>query len=63
MPTAVKKNRCSIRLPVKLEHVERLVIEKTLRLYQGNKPRTAESLGISLKTLYNKLNRYARVED
>ncbi|HEX9872468.1 MAG TPA: helix-turn-helix domain-containing protein [Candidatus Tectomicrobia bacterium] len=41
-----------------IEEVERLLITKTLELNQGNKPKTAESLGISLKTLYNKLERY-----
>jgi DNA-binding NtrC family response regulator len=48
----------AIRVGSSLEEVEKLLITKTLELNQGNKPRTAESLGISLKTLYNKLERY-----
>jgi two-component system, NtrC family, response regulator AtoC len=48
----------AIRVGTSLEEVERLLITKTLELNQGNKPKTAESLGISLKTLYNKLERY-----
>ena len=40
------------------QEVARLPITKTLELNQGNKPKTAERLGISLKTLYNKLERY-----
>jgi len=31
-------------------------IEQALQRNGGNKPKTAEELGISLKTLYNKLN-------
>jgi len=31
-------------------------IQEALRRHGGNKPKAAEELGISLKTLYNKLN-------
>jgi DNA-binding NtrC family response regulator len=48
----------AIRVGTSLEEVEKLLITKTLELNHGNKPKTAESLGISLKTLYNKLERY-----
>ena len=34
--------------------------EATLHRYAGNKRRTADVLGCSVKTLYNKLNRYAQ---
>ena len=39
-----------------LRYLEMQAIEKALARNNGNKPRTAEELGISLKTLYNKLN-------
>ena len=32
------------------------VIHQTLERHGGNKPKAAEELGVSLKTLYNKLN-------
>jgi DNA-binding NtrC family response regulator len=33
-------------------------IHQTLEKYAGDKPKTADELGIALKTLYNKLNQY-----
>jgi two-component system, NtrC family, response regulator HydG len=38
---------------------ERRLILATLDSFEGNKERTAKSLGISLKTLYNRLNAYS----
>lgn len=46
-----------------LAEVERQLILATLRRCEGNKSRTAELLGISLKTLYNRLNAYQDVAD
>lgn len=43
-----------------LAEVERQIIEATLQVLLGDKRRTAEILGISLKTLYNKLHTYKR---
>jgi DNA-binding NtrC family response regulator len=37
---------------------ERRLILTTLAHYEGNKVKTAEVLGISLKTLYNRLHAY-----
>lgn len=42
-----------------LREIEQEVIEQTLERNGGDKPRTADELGIALKTLYNKLNQYA----
>ncbi len=42
-----------------LDDSERRLIFATLDANRGDKKRTAEVLGISLKTLYNRLNRYA----
>jgi DNA-binding NtrC family response regulator len=41
-----------------LAEVERQLITATLAHCEGNKAKTAELLGISLKTLYNRLNTY-----
>jgi DNA-binding NtrC family response regulator len=53
-------NAMTLEIPVgtSIEEVEKLLIIRTLELNQGSKPKTAETLGISLKTLYNKLERY-----
>jgi two-component system, NtrC family, response regulator HydG len=42
--------------------VERAVITETLKCFDGNKTRTAAVLGISLKTLYNRLNEYRELQ-
>jgi DNA-binding NtrC family response regulator len=41
-----------------VEEAERLLILKTLEATSNNKTRAAEILGISLKTLHNKLKEY-----
>ncbi|HZX60350.1 MAG TPA: sigma-54 dependent transcriptional regulator [Candidatus Methylomirabilis sp.] len=43
---------------VTLEEAEKTLIRKTLASVNNNKTRAAEILGISLKTLHNKLHRY-----
>lgn len=49
-----------IPLDVPLETIEQMVIEKNLENNEGNKSETAEKLGISVKTLYNKLDKYSQ---
>jgi DNA-binding NtrC family response regulator len=51
----------TLRVPlgIPIEKVEKEYILASLQRNGGNKARTAEILGISEKTLYNKLNRYA----
>jgi two-component system NtrC family response regulator len=39
-----------------LREMEQLAIEQAMERHEGNKSRVAEELGVSLKTLYNKLN-------
>jgi len=53
--------RQTFRVPygLPLDLVEKEYILGSLKRNQGNKARTAEILGVSEKTLYNKLNRYA----
>jgi DNA-binding NtrC family response regulator len=41
-----------------IEDVEKRLIMATLDAYAGNKRKTADVLGVSLKTLYNRLNTY-----
>ncbi|MDV7105827.1 sigma-54 dependent transcriptional regulator [Vibrio sp. TH_r3] len=43
---------------VSLEKIERAAIINTLEENEGNKTETAQDLGISVKTLYNKLDKY-----
>jgi DNA-binding NtrC family response regulator len=46
-----------------VEEAEKQLILKTLQATSNNKTRAAEILGISLKTLHNKLKEYGRVQD
>lgn len=54
------RNEDTLTLPVgtPLEEAERQMIMRTLQKTKNNKTRAAELLGISLKTLHNKLNLY-----
>lgn len=47
---------------VTLDAIERQVIDKAYIYYKGNKTQTANALGISIKTLDNKFERY-RADD
>jgi DNA-binding NtrC family response regulator len=49
-----------VPLGSRLDEAERSLIEVTLEYCEGDKRRAAAVLGCSLKTLYNKLNSYAR---
>ena len=51
-----------VRLGTSLDEVERELIVRTIEFANGNKSRAAEMLGISLKTLYNRLERYQSKE-
>jgi hypothetical protein len=43
---------------VKLEDIEEQVIKKAFKFYQGNKTSTANALGIAIRTLDTKLEKY-----
>lgn len=51
-----------IRVGKTVEEVERELIESTLEHFDGDKKQAADILGISLKTLYNRLNAYGEAE-
>ncbi len=60
-----RKNRSGrIRMsgPMTLRELEMQAIHEALERHGGNKPGAAEELGISLKTLYNKLNQASNLE-
>ena len=52
----------TVRVGSTIADVERRLILATLREYQEDKPKSASVLGISLKTLYNRLNQYQAPE-
>ncbi len=61
-----KKKDDSVLMTVKigttLEEAEKLIIQKTLDFARGNKQKTAQLLGISRKSLYNKIQKYTMNE-
>ncbi len=50
------KSSSPVANPLSLREMELLAVHEAIQRHQGNKPAAAEELGISLKTLYNKLN-------
>lgn len=56
LPTSGGSEKLGTALPMK--EIERLHIEGILRSLHGNKPEAARILGISLKTLYTKIQQY-----
>lgn len=46
-----------------LFEVERIAIEQALHFHCGDKVEAAKQLGVSLKTLYNKLEKYLAIDD
>jgi transcriptional regulator with PAS, ATPase and Fis domain len=63
IPTEMQKiaqstGTASSLFPQKLSDIEREHILNTLQYFNGNKSKTSTALGVTLKTLYNKLNKY-----
>ncbi len=56
------KSRRRALAPVTLRELENQAIDAALERHDGNKPAAAEELGISLKTLYNKINQAINLE-
>ncbi len=61
-PTAVKGPHFKLASAATLREIEMVAIHEALERHSGNKPKAAEELGISLKTLYNKLNQAGGLE-
>ncbi|MFK7741309.1 MAG: sigma-54-dependent transcriptional regulator [Planctomycetota bacterium] len=57
-PNASDPNAIELSLGTTIAEAERRLIEATLDQQGGNKKATAEVLGVSLRTLYNRLNTY-----
>ena len=57
-PAVVVNGMLNFPIGTALADAQRDTILATLHLYRGNKRMTAETLGISLKTLYNRLREY-----
>jgi len=50
-----------LEVGLSIRDVERRLIERTLEHFDGNKKMAAEALGVSLKTLYNRLREYEQL--
>jgi DNA-binding NtrC family response regulator len=59
---ALHDNGLHVHVGMSLADVEQRLIVATLSHFDGSKMKTAEALGISLKTLYNRLQEYQRKE-
>jgi DNA-binding NtrC family response regulator len=65
LPENVKQRKAegpdiSVPMGTNMEEMEKLMIFRTLDYCNGNKTEAAKTLGISLKTLHNKLNRFRK---
>lgn len=56
------EHHVAFTLPVSLEAAEAVIIKATLNYFKGDKRKASDTLGISLKTIYNKLEKY-RVQE
>ncbi len=62
-PTVHDPDAVHLGVGTTVEEAEKQLILKTLQATNNNKTRAAEILGISLKTLHNKLKEYGRAQD
>lgn len=51
-------NNSDCFIPIKLSELERAAIINALKFHNGNKTKAAESLGITIKTIYNRIHDY-----
>jgi len=59
-PTPMADNNVPVSIGMTAAEVERRLIIATLAHFDGSKTKAAETLGLSLKTLYNRLQEYRR---
>lgn len=55
---STRSNRVRISIGMTIKEVERRLVFATLEHHDGDKKKTADTLGISVKTLYNRLKQY-----
>lgn len=60
--SAVSAEYVQVPVGTSIADMERAMIMATLKRCGGNKTRTAAMLGVSLKTLYNRLNAYRALD-
>ncbi len=58
LPLQFKQEESHIIAEMTLESIEKLAIERTLSKYNGNKSKTAKTLGIDASTLWRKIKKY-----
>lgn len=46
-----------------IEDIERKIIKAALQFFRGNKTQTAQSLGIAIRTLDNKIEKYGQEDE
>jgi DNA-binding NtrC family response regulator len=61
-PAGDEPNVVRVQVGATVDEAEKLLILRTLEHTRNNKTRAAEILGISLKTLHNKLKEYGSAE-
>lgn len=63
LPAARERDPFRVEVGMSLAEAERRLVLGTLLRYDGDKAKTAEVLGVSLKTIYNRLHVYADAGD
>ena len=62
IPDYIKKRQreelLGVKVGMSMEEVEKILIQETLKFTRFNKTRAANILGISLRTLYRKIEQY-----
>ena len=61
-PLSSGKKDATQKLSGTIYDMEKELIQQTLEEFSGNKTKAAESLGISIRTLRNKINEYNETE-